>query len=368
MSSRSLVRPVLATAVLGLAATLSGVADASPPPVPPVAEIPVAPTPAPRHRAAPVETHPATTVVTTTTTTTVPALTAVPVEPATRTGATEVMPAQPAAPAPPHVVLVDELPFKALHTHARELPEHAEHSEHGRHKKKGRHGRAFHPAPGIVVDVSDASGGATAEDLQRDARNVGYWPFRHCYEEGLRRDQHIGGKVMMDLAVAPGGAVQSSNITGATLRDESVVLCVAREAEHLTLAGGSAATTAKLSVNLATGDEPVPTPHSVPHADDLRDALRASWPQVKQCYASELAKHPDAGGRMELRFHAKGSEITEVAENDTRFGDVDVTRCVLGVYRTAKLPSTGRGSHETSFVYALHFEARPDAPAPVAAK
>jgi hypothetical protein len=172
----------------------------------------------------------------------------------------------------------------------------------------------------------------------------------------------------MDLAVAPGGAVQSANVTGATLHDESVVLCVAREAEHLSLAAGEAAATARMGVTLSTGDEPVPTPHAVPHADDIRDALRASWPAVKQCYASELAKHPDAGGRMELRFHLRGSEITEVAENDTRFGDVDVTRCVLGVYRTAKLPSVGHGSHETSFVYAMHLESRPEPAAPSAAK
>jgi hypothetical protein len=45
------------------------------------------------------------------------------------------------------------------------------------------------------VDVADASGGASAAELQRVARNVGYWPFRHCYEEGLRRDQKMGGKV-----------------------------------------------------------------------------------------------------------------------------------------------------------------------------
>jgi hypothetical protein len=268
-----------------------------------------------------------------------------------------------------HVVLVDELPFKATHTRARELPEHAEH-EHGRHgKHKGRHGRPFHPAPGIVVDVLEANGGASAADLQRDARNVGYWPFRHCYEEGLRRNQEMGGKVSLDVGVAPGGAVQSANVTGSSVHDDSVTLCVAREASHLSLAGGETATSAKMTVNLATGDEPVPVPHAAPHADDLREALHKEWPAVSQCYAGELAKHPDAGGRMELRFRVKsGGEIAEVAENDSRFGDVDVTRCVLGVYRTAKLPGVAHGSHEASFVYALHFEARPEAPALTAAK
>jgi len=269
------------------------------------------------------------------------------------------MPAAPASVAtPPHIVLVDELPFRATKTHARELPEHAHHG-----KKKGRHGRPFHPAPGIVVDVNDATGGVSAADLQRTGRNVGYWPFRHCYEEGLRRDQHLTGKVDLDLSVAPGGTVDRASILGATLHDESVVLCVAREAQHLALTSGESPTSARMQLTLSTGDEPVPEPRPVPHADDLREALRASWPAVKQCYAGALAKHADDGGRLELRFHVKPSgEVAEVAEGDTRFGDIDVTRCVLGVYRGAKLPIVAHGSHDASFVYAMHLEARPEPP------
>ena len=172
MPSRSSVRPALAAAVVGLAATLSGVADASPP-VPPVAEIPVAPIPLAKKKAAPPEARPPATVVTTTTTTTVPSLAAVAVEPAApapRTGSTELMPALPAAPVVPHVVLVDELPFKASHTRARELPEHAHHGKQGQGPSRGARSTRL---PGIVVDVSDATGGATAEDLQRDARQRG---------------------------------------------------------------------------------------------------------------------------------------------------------------------------------------------------
>jgi len=356
MPSRSPLRPAIASAVLALASTSALCAAASPPAVPPVAEIPVAPIPAPKKRLPTLpEATPQTTVTTTTTTTMVPSLSAVTVDPPAHVGATELMPAAPQS-SPPHVVLVDEPPFRATKTHARELPEHAHHGH-----KKGRHGRPFHPAPGIVVDVSDATGGASAADLQRTGRNVGYWPFRHCYEEGLRRDQHMGGKIDMDLAVAPGGSVDRASITGATLHDESVVLCVAREAAHLALTPGEAATSAKMELTLSTGDEPVPEPHTMPHADDVREALRASWPAVKQCYAGELARHADAGGRLELRFHVKPSgEIADVAEGDTRFGDVEVTRCVLGVYRGAKLPGVAHGSHDASFVYAMHLEARPD--------
>lgn len=363
MQSRTLARPA-ACAVIALLFAPVAAANASPPPIPPAAEIPVAPPAAPAKRAPlPPPSAALTTTTTTTTTTLAPPLAAVMVEPtAPARGVVETMPAAPAAApvASAHVVIVDELPFRATHEHARELPEHAEHSRHG--KKHGRHGRPFHPAPGIVVDVADASGGANAADLQRAARNVGYWPFRHCYEEGLRRDQKMGGKVSLDLSVAPTGAVDGATISGSTLHDESVVLCVAREAQHLALASAETPSTAKVSVTLATGDEPVPVPHPAPHAEDLRDALRASWPAVQQCYSGELAKHPDAGGRLELRFRVRsGGELTDVAEGDTRFADVDLTRCVLGVYRTAKLAGV-HASHESTFVYPIHLEARPPRP------
>ncbi len=363
MPASQLARRTALGAVLALACVPAASAAASPPPVPPVAEIPVAPLPAPKKKAnaAPPAAPAATITTTTTTTTTVPSLAAVASEPsAGPAGATEVMPAlpAPAAGAPLHIVLVDELPFRATHTRARELPEHGRHG-----KKHGRHGRPYHPAPGIVVDVPDSTGGASAADLQRVARNVGYWPFRHCYEEGLRRDQHIGGKVSLDLTVAAGGAVDRASVAGSTLHDESVVLCVAREASHLALAPAESPSTARMEITLSTGDEPVPVPRPAAHADELREGLRASWPAVERCYASELARRPDVGGRMELRFHVRPggevAEVSEVGEGEGRFGDVEVTRCVLGVYRSAKIAGAAHGSHDATFVYAMHLEARP---------
>ncbi len=368
MPSRSLARPAAFCAATTLVFA-SAVCAAQQPAVPPVAEIPVAPLPKPRKvvSSAPVQAPASTTTTITTTTVVSPSLAAVTTEPAEPArGVPEAMPAAPAAPvatasSPPRIVLVDAEPAKTSHTRARELPEH----EHGHHPKHGRHGRPFHPAPGIVVDVASAQGGASAADVQRTARNIGYWPFRHCYEEGLQRNQQLAGSVHFGLTRQ--GTTLSTQLVDSSIKDESVTLCVLREARHLELSWGAEASdaaadaTADMKVSLATGDEPVPTAHAVPHADELREALHTAFPAVQQCYASGLARHPDEGGRMELRFHAKPSgEITEVSEDEPRFGDVDVTRCVLGVYRTAKLPHV-HGSHASSFVYALHFEAAPAA-------
>jgi hypothetical protein len=374
MTSTMPPRPLALSAAHAAALVLVSLsAAASPPAVPPVAEIPVAPAPRASRRAGASSGKSATatlTTTTTTTTTTVPSLAAVTVDPGANAalpgapgeaesrahGAAETMPFLPApeGSAAAHPVLADELPFRAERIHK----EATEHPRHGR--RKGRHGRPYHPAPGIVVDVLDATGGASAAELQRTARSSGYWPFRHCYEEGLRRDQHLAGHVALDLPLSQ-AAADRATVTNASLHDESVVLCVAREAAHLSLGGGAdSAGTARLDIALSTGDEPVPVQHAVPHADELRDALRMSWPGVRQCYASALARQPDAGGRLELKFRVHGSgESAEVDEADSHFPDAEVTRCVLGVYRGAKLPSVAHGSHDATFVYALHLEPRP---------
>jgi len=377
-AARGLLRLSLAAASALAAALVSSVSAAQPPAVPPVAEIPVAPLPKPRKPPTPApEPAPATTTTTVTTTTVVTpslaAMTTEPLVPSPPKGATEAQPPSPAdAPAvlpPLRVVIADEVPSRTTHASARELPDHEREHGHSKSERKserhGRHGRPFHPAPGIVVDVTAAQGGASAAELQRTARNAGYWPFRHCYEEGLERSQSLAGSVRFGLVRA--GGVTSTQLVESTVKDESVTLCVLREARHLDLAWGAAPgdaasdAGADMKVTLATGDEAVPTPRPALHAEELREALHASFPAIQQCYASQLERHPDLGGRMELRFEAKSDgEVIVVSEDEPRFSDVDVTRCVLGVYRTAKLPRM-HGSHSSRFVYALHFEAAPAA-------
>ncbi len=265
------------------------------------------------------------------------------------------------------VMLADELPYAPAHLRARDARvDHHHGSNEGSRSRDGREAgkRPYHPAPGIVVDVVDAQGGASAAALQRTARNLGYWPFRQCYEDGLRRDQHLAGKVSLELAVSPSGAVDRSVVTATTVRDEIVAACLAREAQHLALPSAESPTTARVDVSLAVGDEPVATGRPVPNAEPIRQSLRGSWSAARRCYANRLASHPGIGGRMDLHFHVRHGEIVEVdelasaGESGGRFGDPDVTRCVLGVYRTAHLPAP-HGARERSFVYALHFESEP---------
>jgi hypothetical protein len=284
-------------------------------------------------------------------------------------------PAPPAQPATSRVLMADALPFFPAHLRAHDADRRrsAEHdaTHDRREERESREGkpsrkRPYHPAPGIIVDVLDAQGGIAAADLQRVARNAEYWPFRECYEEGLRGDQRLSGKVSLEIVVNPGGGVDRSTLTASTVRDEIAGACVAREARHLTLPPAATPTTAKIDVSLATGDEPVTTARPFANAESLRQELRQPWDAARQCYATGLAAHPDIGGRLDLQFrvHHDGEifEVTESGDHDVRFGDADVARCVLGVYRSARLPSLAHSSRERAFVYALHFESKPDEP------
>lgn len=286
-------------------------------------------------------------------------------------------PAPAAAPTPVTVNIADELPFNATGAAKHDTKSHAKTTKPKKlppgttGQRSTRHGRKrgdrpYHPDPGIIVDVTSAGAGANQADVQKLARAKGYTPFRHCYEEGLRRNQKLGGKLSMELVLGADGSVTSAKKTASTVGDVSVDACVVREALHLSLARPDSGTPSiAMVVTLSPGDEPVPVPHAAPHADKLREALRGRWSGVEVCYQKGLEKKRDLGGRLEVKFKVKpNGEIVDVAEGDTHFGDADVSKCVVGVMKGAKFSKLGT-KHEATFVYAIHLEAIPQA-APVA--
>jgi hypothetical protein len=263
-----------------------------------------------------------------------------------------------AGPPPRSILVVDDAPARVsernkpamtwpvIHTRARRRP-----------------GRPYHPDPRIVIDVLEARGAPQAE-LQRTARDAGYWPFRRCYEDGLRRDQELSGKVSLTLSISASGRVEQSSVTGSTLHDKVVIACVAREALQLSFSAAESRTMARADVSLATGDEPVAVSLPAAGAEELRRSLQNAWPDVEQCYARGLVTDPQLGGRIELLFRVGiHSELAEVSAGSTRLADSDLGRCVLDVYRGARL-GLHEGNHERHFVYALHLEADPTPSAP----
>jgi outer membrane biosynthesis protein TonB len=279
-------------------------------------------------------------------------------------------PAAPAAPAATVAVsIADELPYLAVHAQDEDAVEsrarkHTGGTTSARSKRRGKK-RPYHPAPREIVDITSAAAGASQADVQRLARAKGYNPFRSCFEEGLRRDQKLGGKVTVDFTLGANGEVVGAKKTAATLGDDSVVQCVVREAGRLELARPESGTPAiTMVVTLSPGDDPIPVPRAAPHADRLREALRSRWSGVEVCYKDGLARRADLGGRLEVKLRVSPhGDVLEASEGATRFGDAAVTKCVVDVMKVAKLPKLGT-KHETSFVYALHVESAPTAATP----
>ncbi len=257
----------------------------------------------------------------------------------------------------PNLLLVDELPARVARGGKPSLVRPV------REPTRRRPGRPYHPDPRIVIDVIDALG-ATSVDLQRTARDLGYWPFRRCYEDGLRRDQGLAGKVSLELSIAPSGHVERANVTASTLRDRIVAACLAREARQISFSTVESETRASADVTLGAGDEPVATSLPVAGAEELRRSLRAEWPAAEACYSRALTRDPRVGGLIELVFHVDThGAITEVSEGSTHLVDAELSACIVDVYRGARLPPDDP-PRERSFLYALHLEAEPTPIAP----
>jgi hypothetical protein len=254
--------------------------------------------------------------------------------------------------ASPRVLLVDETPSYVT-------PSGQVATQRPALRKRGRRGHPYHPDPRVVIDVVEARGAATAADLQRTARDSGYWPVRRCFEEGLRRDQNLGGKVSIALTISPDGQVERSSATGSSVTDRAVVACVAREARRISFSPADGPTNAVAGVSLGAGDEPVAVFVAIPDAERLRRSLRGAWPGAEDCYVRALARDPGAGGRVELVFRVSGSgRIESIAETAAPPDDAELTSCVSAVYRAAQLPDADSG-HARRFLYALHFETDP---------
>jgi hypothetical protein len=220
---------------------------------------------------------------------------------------------------------------------------------------KRRPGRPYHPDPRVVIDVT-RSGGAVATELQRTARDAGYWPFRRCYEDGLRRDQELSGKVSLVLAGSPGGQVEDAPAAGTTFQDKIVVACVKREARHLPLPPSESDAGATMDVTFGAGDEPVAVPLPAGRGLGLRGALEGVWPEARQCYSRALAVDPNVGGRIEILFHVDvHGEVTEVSGSGSQVAGSGLATCLIEAYRAAHL-AFPEGSGPRRFVYALHLE------------
>jgi len=214
----------------------------------------------------------------------------------------------------------------------------------------GTSAKAPHPAPRVKVDVVQVRGRIPEDDVLRAARAKGYWPFRLCYEDGLRRTPKLHGTVKLKLTVGPEGSARGVKKAGAEIDDALVVSCVLKAARNLTLPQPERGTPeVTLEVSLWPGDALVRSGGSLPEPrapsdapDALVAALRSRWPQVRACYVDGLRRNPDLWGRLAMRFRiTRAGQIVEATEVESHFPDRDVSECILEAYERAGLAPYG---------------------------
>jgi len=220
-------------------------------------------------------------------------------------------------------------------------------------------GKSPHPAPRVKVDMVQARGHIDEANVLRLARAKGYWPFRICYEDGLRRAPKLHGTVTFRVTIGPGGAPQTVHKIAAELDDTLVTSCILKAARSLVLGvpeNGSPDVT--LEVTLWPGDAPLRTLNASPPAraasavpEPLVTSLRDRWPEVRACFAEGLRRRPGLWGRLALRLRVTAAgQITEACEVESHFPDQDVSECALRVYERAGLAPS---NEERVIVYPL---------------
>jgi hypothetical protein len=229
-------------------------------------------------------------------------------------------------------------------------------------RRAGHHDRPYHPDPRVVIDVHDGKG-ATFAVMQHTLRDLGYWPFRRCFEDGLRRDQDLGGRVSLVVSTDVPGQV-GAEVTDATLGDVAVGACIAREARQIPFLTPDAPDTVRVDVTLGAGDEPVSITWPVAGASAIRPSLRAVWPALQECFTRGLEADPNAGGRVELVFSVdEQGQVDSVSPASPSAAETRWIACVADAYRKASI-SLPDGSSLRRFAYGLRFEVNSSAREP----
>lgn len=221
----------------------------------------------------------------------------------------------------------------------------------------------FHPAPRVLVDVSTRNAGLpkrakskrlfSEASLVAQARNAGYWPFRLCFEDGLRRDQSLRGKTRIRFTVESNGHVKSERIAFTELSDHAVAKCLSARvrAMHFSPAPPKRVH-ADVTIDLGPGDAPLPeagvadasgssqTSEAVKFDEAaVARALNDQLGRVSSCYEQGLGRDPKLWGRVAILMDVNpDGRVTAVVEHESRFPDPAVPSCAMDGLRGVVLP------------------------------
>ena len=236
----------------------------------------------------------------------------------------------------------------------------------------------YHPGARVVVDAKVLSGNLpkrgrrgvlSEQSVLAEARKRGYWPYRLCFEDGLRLDQKLSGQTIVRLSIGSSGRVVATRLVQTKLKDENVARCLAERTGDLEFAPRpSRRVDVELSIKLWPGDAPVAlvgppdgTPFDNPGILDSEAAARAlaqCEPSLRACYQQGVERDAELWGRIQFRIdQAADGRVQKVAEDESRFPDRQVVDCMVNVIQTQPLPAPKGG--ELTFVFAVRLGSMP---------
>jgi hypothetical protein len=119
--------------------------------------------------------------------------------------------------------------------------------------------------PKITAGSTTVTGRLPPEVIQRIVR-MNFGRFRLCYEQGLRKNPKLEGRVVVKFTIGKDGAVTAVSDNGSTMPDKDVTACVAKAFFGLSFPqpeGGIVVVSYPLQFNTADDPPPAPAPKPV---------------------------------------------------------------------------------------------------------
>jgi hypothetical protein len=216
----------------------------------------------------------------------------------------------------------------------------------------------FHPATRVILETKllsgrKALGKLTAASVLAQTRSQGYWPFRLCFEDGLRQGSDRSGNAVLRFSIDTRGRVSYARVMKRNASQE-LAQCW-RKATYAPKYRPvpTRRVDVELTAQLGRGDVPLPPRDPDGGAsfesDHLERQLDALTPGVTQCYAAGHTRDRNLWGRVELRLTVDhDATVTTAEEHGSRFPDGEVTECI----RALLLETSLDAGAESNFVVA----------------
>ncbi len=242
----------------------------------------------------------------------------------------------------------------------------------------------YHPGTRVVVEVSAPPGALPRRApldrrtgrhqavlshtaLLAQARRRLYWPLRLCYEDAKRRHPKLGGGKLAGRArLLVSGRLSGVTLSSSKLDDPALLDCArARLAELRFSSPPPRRLELTVQLQLWPGDAPLPElgpPEGSQFSNPgqlaqraLTEVLTRAAPELEGCFAAGRARDPQLWGRLALRLEqAETGQLLRIQEQESRFPDRDVTRCLIARLQKLTFPAPTEGKLAWVAAWRLH--------------